>query len=98
MSDEIAKIAIFQKREIRKQLHDGEWWFAVHDIVTVLTESTDSGRYLRNLRARDQELAALFEPVEKGASQIAPPFFCYPSARLAVCRNCWHGTRKDCSV
>lgn len=75
MSDELEKIAIFRSREIRKQLRNGEWWFVISDVVAALTESTDPARYLRNLRARDEELAALFvkKPVEKGASQIETP-------------------------
>lgn len=74
MSHELHKIAIFQKKEIRKQLRNGEWWFVINDVVAVLTDSTDPARYLRNLRSRDPELAALFdEPVEKGASQIETP-------------------------
>lgn len=75
MSDELEKIAVFRSREIRKQLHNGEWWFVINDVIAVLTDSTDPARYLRNLRARDEELAALFveKSVEKGASQIETP-------------------------
>jgi prophage antirepressor-like protein len=75
MSDELEKIAIFRSRAIRKDFHNGEWWFVINDVVAVLTDSTDPARYLRNLRARDEELAALFveKPVEKGASQIETP-------------------------
>lgn len=68
------KIAVFQKKEVRRQLHNGEWWFAINDVVGVLTDSSNPSRYLRNLRTRDNELAMLFEePVEKGASQIDTP-------------------------
>jgi hypothetical protein len=72
MSDEL-KIALFQKREIRKQLHGGEWWFVINDVVAVLTDSADPAQYLRNIRNRDEELSKLFEPVEKGVVQIEPP-------------------------
>ncbi|MBP7775156.1 MAG: Bro-N domain-containing protein [Candidatus Saccharimonas sp.] len=74
MNHELAKIAIFQRKEIRKQLYHGEWWFVINDVVAALTDSADPARYLRNLRARDEELAKLFsKPVKKGASQIETP-------------------------
>jgi prophage antirepressor-like protein len=44
MSDDLHKIAIFQKKEIRKQLHGGEWWFVINDVIAVLTDSTDPAR------------------------------------------------------
>ncbi len=52
MSDELAKIAIFRQKEIRRQLYNGEWWFAVADVVAVLTDSTDAGAYWRKLKQR----------------------------------------------
>ncbi|TAH33296.1 hypothetical protein EYC58_01550 [Candidatus Saccharibacteria bacterium] len=74
MSDELAKIAIFQQKEIRKQLYGGEWWFVINDVVAALTDSNDPAQYLKRLRSRDDELADLFDkPVEKGAVQIVPP-------------------------
>ncbi|MGB2787625.1 MAG: Bro-N domain-containing protein [Candidatus Saccharimonadaceae bacterium] len=75
MSDELDKIAIFRSREIRKQLHNGEWWFVISDVIAALTESVDPGDYLKKMRSRDEELAALFseKPVEKGGGQIEPP-------------------------
>ena len=73
MNDELHKIAIFQHREIRKQLHNGEWWFVINDIIIALTDSENSTQYLRNLRTRDEELSKLFDPVEKGVVQIEHP-------------------------
>ena len=32
------KIAIFQKKEIRKTIHKDEWWFVIEDVVAALTE------------------------------------------------------------
>lgn len=52
MSDDTAKIALFQKKEIRKQLYGGEWWFAVVDVVAALTDSADAGAYWRKLKQR----------------------------------------------
>lgn len=74
MSDEeLNKIAIFQRKEIRKQLRRGEWWFAINDVVAALTDSDNPLQYLRNLRNRDEELSRLFEPVGQGVVQIEPP-------------------------
>lgn len=74
MSDEdLRKIAIFQRKEIRKQLHNGEWWFVINDIVGALTDSENPAQYLRNLRNRDEELSFLFDPADKGVVQIELP-------------------------
>ncbi len=73
MTEEINKLIVFRKKGIRRQLHGGEWWFSITDVVAVLTDSPDPARYLRNLRARDQQLAELFNPVDKGGSQIETP-------------------------
>ena len=73
MTDDIMKIAIFQRKEIRKQLHGGEWWFVISDVIVALTDSTNPAQYLQNLRKRDEELAELFEPVDKGGVQIEHP-------------------------
>lgn len=60
------RVALFQKREIRRTLHDNEWWFVITDIVAVLTDSVDPQRYLKDMRRRDPELG-------KGWGQIATP-------------------------
>ncbi|MCA9329584.1 Bro-N domain-containing protein [Candidatus Saccharibacteria bacterium] len=77
MTDEIIKIAIFQKKEIRKQLHGNEWWFVINDVVSVLADTSKPQGYLRNLRRRDAELANLYEAVDKGGGQIDPPLGLY---------------------
>lgn len=45
-----SKIDVFQRREVRKVLHDGEWWFSVKDVLEVLTETSDGTRYAGDLR------------------------------------------------
>jgi len=52
MGDELARIAIFQKQEIRKQLHNGEWWFSVVDVIAELTDSANSRDYWFKMKAR----------------------------------------------
>jgi len=50
------KIAIFQKKEIRKTLKDGEWYFVIEDVVVVLTDSRDPKQYIQKMKSRDKEL------------------------------------------
>ena len=51
------KIALFKKREIRKVLHNKEWWFSVIDVVRVLTDSFDANDYWykMKIRVKDEE-------------------------------------------
>ena len=60
------KIAIFQRKEIRKTLYNDEWWFVIEDVVSVLTDSVQPKGYIKDMRKRDTELA-------KGWGQIATP-------------------------
>jgi hypothetical protein len=57
------KIAIFQGKQVRKTLHNNEWWFVIEDVVSVLTDSTNIKDYINKMRRRDEELA-------KGYGQI----------------------------
>lgn len=51
MNDE-TKIVLFKNKQIRKTLHNNEWWFSVVDVCEALTESVDSGAYWRKLKQR----------------------------------------------
>ena len=46
------QIAIFKKKEIRKTLHNGEWWFSVVDVVEALTDSVDARDYWFRMKVR----------------------------------------------
>ena len=59
-------IAVFQESSIRRVWHNEEWWFAIVDVVSVLTDSVQPEGYVKDLRRRDPELA-------KGWGQIATP-------------------------
>jgi len=50
---EISKLAVFQEKEIRRIIHDGEWWFAVVDVVEVLTESPTPRQYWGKVKKRE---------------------------------------------
>jgi len=45
-------IAIFRNKNIRKIIHNNEWWFSVVDICGALVESIDPGAYWRKLKER----------------------------------------------
>ena len=50
------KIALFRGKQIRKTIHNDEWWFSVSDVVEALTDSRDSRQYIKRMRSRDPEL------------------------------------------
>jgi len=41
------KLVVFKGREIRRVLHNNEWWFSVIDIVEALTDSLDPRQYIK---------------------------------------------------
>ena len=47
-----SKIIVFQEKQIRRLWHNEEWWFAVVDIIEVLTESKNPAVYWRVLKKR----------------------------------------------
>jgi len=49
---EQTQIAIFKKKEIRKTLHNGEWWFSVIDIIEAVTESDRPRKYWSDLKKK----------------------------------------------
>ncbi len=65
-----SKIAVFQKKEIRKTIHDNEWWFVINDIIAALTESKDPAQYFKRMKVRDKVLKKL---TEQGEVQFVPP-------------------------
>lgn len=64
------KIAIFQKKEIRKTIYNKEWWFVINDVISTLTDSTDPSQYFKRMKSRDSELKKLSE---EGGVQFVPP-------------------------
>ncbi len=59
-------IVLFKKKEIRRAIHNKEWWFAIVDVVRALTDSVQPDGYIKDMRRRDPELS-------KGWGQIATP-------------------------
>ena len=63
------KVAVFAGKQIRKVIYENEWWFAIVDVVTVLTDSVNPADYFKKMRKRDPELNALL----KGGDKLSPP-------------------------
>jgi len=59
-------LVVFQEKTIRRTWHNEEWWFAVADVVAILTDSVNSGDYIKKMRLRDSELS-------QGWGQIVTP-------------------------
>ena len=51
-------IAVFQETTIRRVWHNEEWWFALTDVIVVLTDSADPRQYIKKMRSRDAALDA----------------------------------------
>lgn len=52
MTKAMAKLAVFEGREIRKTIHNGEWWFSVIDIIQVLTGTERPRKYWNDLKKK----------------------------------------------
>lgn len=54
---ETTKIALFKGKQIRKILHNNEWWFSVVDVVAALTDSLNPNDYWykMKIRVKDEE-------------------------------------------
>ena len=49
-------IKLFESKEIRSTMYNGEWYFAVSDVVGILSESLDPTSYWRKLKQREPQL------------------------------------------
>ncbi len=74
------RIALFQRKEVRRVIHNNEWWFVVVDVVAALTDSANPTDYFNKVRQRDPELA-------KGYGQIVHPLL-VPTAGGTQKLNC----------
>src|SRR4029077_1946507 len=46
----LTKVAIFKGKQIRKIIHNNEWWFSVIDVIEALTETDRSRKYWSDLK------------------------------------------------
>ncbi len=54
------KLALFHGKEIRKTIYKNEWWFSIHDVVGVLTDSKDPREYFNKVLQRDETLKSTY--------------------------------------
>jgi prophage antirepressor-like protein len=52
------RIALFQRKEVRRTIHNNEWWFVIIDVVAALSDSANPKGYFTDMRRRDPQLAA----------------------------------------
>ncbi len=57
---------VFKEKEVRRVWHDEQWYFAINDIVEVLTQTPNVSDYIKKMRLRDPELG-------EGWGQIVTP-------------------------
>jgi DNA-damage-inducible protein D len=60
-----SKIDLFQRQQVRKTFHDGEWWFSVKDVFETLTGTSDGTRYAADLRRKDPGLDARYSEITR---------------------------------
>ena len=48
-------LIVFQNNKIRRIWHENEWFFSIVDVITTLTDSTDSNDYWYRLKKRELE-------------------------------------------
>jgi len=65
-------IAVFRGKEIRKTIHNDEWWFSVVDVCAILTESADPGAYWRKLKQRLKKEGSEVVTFCHGLKLVAP--------------------------
>ena len=61
-----SKIAIFKGTQIRKVIHQDEWYFSIVDIIEVLTESSNARRYWSDLKSKlidNEGFSQLYEKI-----------------------------------
>jgi len=64
-------IALFQRKEVRRTIHNNEWWFVITDVVAALTDSANPSGYFKDMRRRD---ASLSEALKGGGANCPPPW------------------------
>ena len=80
------RIALFQRKEGRRTIHNTEWWFVITDVVTVLTDSVDASDYLKKLGKRDPSLGEVF----KGGANCPPLGLEFDTAGGRRLLQCWN--------
>jgi DNA-damage-inducible protein D len=66
------KVAIFKGKEIRKTIHNNEWWFSIADVISVLINSADVRQYIKKMRQRDPQLESYWGTICTPLELLAP--------------------------
>lgn len=80
-------LALFEGKQIRKVMHQGEWWFVITDIVAALTDAADPSDYWKKMRRRDPDLGQVLQ----GGGQLVPPLgLAFVTAGGRQKLQCWN--------
>ena len=71
-AETIHKLVVFKGKQIRRSIHNDEWWFSVVDVCGALTGSPDSGAYWRKLKQRLKQEGSEVVTICHGLKLIAP--------------------------
>ncbi len=55
--DQEKALVVFEGRNIRRTWFRDEWWFAIEDVIAILTDSKDPKQYIQKMKQRDDILA-----------------------------------------
>jgi DNA-damage-inducible protein D len=80
------RIALFQRQEIRRAIHNNEWWFVITDVVAALTDSANPQGYFKDMRKRDPQLADAL----KGGASCPPLGLEFDTAGGRQMLQCWN--------
>ena len=60
-----SNIAVFRGKEIRRIIHNKEWWFSIVDVIEVLTDSSIPKRYWSDLKRKlaNEGYSELYEKI-----------------------------------
>ncbi|MBF0106821.1 MAG: Bro-N domain-containing protein [Deltaproteobacteria bacterium] len=61
----IEKMVVFRQKQIRRLLHNGEWYFSVIDVVEVLSNSETPKRYWSDLKRKLIQESGADQPYDK---------------------------------
>ncbi|MEI6148622.1 MAG: Bro-N domain-containing protein [bacterium] len=59
MMEQASPVAVFKGRQVRRTLHENEWWFSVVDVVGALTDSANPRDYWFKMKIREKAEAGV---------------------------------------
>ena len=65
LEQQSSKIALFNGKQIRKAIHQDEWYFSIIDVIALLTESQNPRRYWSDLKTQLSENEGFDQLYEK---------------------------------